>query len=679
MLRLAALAVLLLSASVAGAVDALKITIGELSTAQGQLHNVEISLSGLHAERQQLQLSVAGLELAEPYDLLTAISFQCPALSLATDSLECPSGSAEIHSGWLDAPDAAFSFAFYRQHGKVHLDDLKLGGGRLAVSAQSLQQGWRIGLRARRLRGGLVRRLLKSAGMVQATGRYNIQAQADGVREELRNIDVSLTVRDASLQNREGSLASEALSATARLQANNRGHDSWRWQGSLQVDKGAVYAAPVYWQAPEKPLQLLGKGVLQTSTQRLRIKKFRFDHPGVAAVQGAAQIQLDGARPLQQAQVSLQTDNLQALTDIYLAPFFVASDLEGVGFAGKLSADAEIERQALSRLKADFTGLDISDQASRFALSEGEGAIRWAAEGGKNRSDLAWQGLRIYRLPIGPGKISLLSNAREAVLLQPVSIPFLGGRIDIGHFAWQDGSAAQPQIQFQGALSDVSLDRLTKALDWTPLSGNVSGQIPAVTYRNDRLQVDGRLKIQMFEGQIYIDDLALTGLFSDFPQLYANIQIDHLDLQALTRKFAFGGMQGKLSGYIRDLTLQDWRPVSFYAWLGTPDDDHSRHRISQKAVQNLASIGGGGAADILSRGFLRFFDEFGYDKLGIGCYLHRGVCQLMGVEAAEHGYYIVKGGGLPRIDVIGYNARIDWQVLLTRLARIGTTAGSVVE
>ena len=43
---------------------------------------------------------------------------------------------------------------------------------------------------------------------------------------------------------------------------------------------------------------------------------------------------------------------------------------------------------------------------------------------------------------------------------------------------------------------------------------------------------------------------------------------------------------------------------------------------------------------------------------------------MMGVEAAENGYYLIKGGGLPRIDVIGYNSRLDWGVLMQRLSRI---------
>ncbi|MCK4493909.1 MAG: hypothetical protein KAU26_07620, partial [Methylococcales bacterium] len=89
---------------------------------------------------------------------------------------------------------------------------------------------------------------------------------------------------------------------------------------------------------------------------------------------------------------------------------------------------------------------------------------------------------------------------------------------------------------------------------------------------------------------------------------------------------------------------------------------------------------GGGAVDSVSRMILGMFDNFDYDKIGLGCYLHEEVCQLMGAEPAGiRGFYIVKGGGLPRIDVMGYNTRIDWNVLLERLKRLSKTGDLAAE
>jgi len=112
----------------------------------------------------------------------------------------------------------------------------------------------------------------------------------------------------------------------------------------------------------------------------------------------------------------------------------------------------------------------------------------------------------------------------------------------------------------------------------------------------------------------------------------------------------------------------------------TPVDDKSQHRISQRAVENLASVGGGGAAAVLSTGFLQFFEVFAYDRIGLRCLLRNGVCAMSGTGAAKagpqgRGYYIVKGRGVPRIDVVGYRDTVSWPRLMQQLTAI-TRSGS---
>ncbi|MGZ8193971.1 MAG: C4-dicarboxylate ABC transporter, partial [Methylobacter sp.] len=272
-----------------------------------------------------------------------------------------------------------------------------------------------------------------------------------------------------------------------------------------------------------------------------------------------------------------------------------------------------------------------------------------------------------------------LSKANSFKVLEKTRLPFLGGTIAINQLSWQAKKQQDPEIYFEGNMSNVSLEQLSRALNWTPLSGTISGIIPGVTYQNKTLRLGGELIIKVFDGAIKISNLAASGLFTDISRFYSDVEIDNLDLEQLTSKFEFGSITGKLSGFVRGLTMENWHPVTFFAWLGTPDDDDSTHRISQKAVKSIASIGGGGAADILSRSFLSLFETFGYDKIGLGCYLHDGVCQLMGVEATASGYAIITGGGLPRIDVIGYNPQVDWDVLMERLSRITTSDEIIIE
>jgi hypothetical protein len=181
--------------------------------------------------------------------------------------------------------------------------------------------------------------------------------------------------------------------------------------------------------------------------------------------------------------------------------------------------------------------------------------------------------------------------------------------------------------------------------------------------------------MRVFDGSVVIKNLRFTEPFGIVPRLSADVDLNDLDLESLTRAFSFGRIEGRLGGHIHGLELEQWQPASFDARLETPPGDRSRHRISQRAVDNLASIGGAGGA--LSRSFLSFFEEFSYDRLGISCRLADGTCDMNGVSPAESGYYIVKGGGIPRIDVIGYNRRVDWPTLVDRLKH-ATVAGPPV-
>jgi hypothetical protein len=86
-------------------------------------------------------------------------------------------------------------------------------------------------------------------------------------------------------------------------------------------------------------------------------------------------------------------------------------------------------------------------------------------------------------------------------------------------------------------------------------------------------------------------------------------------------------------------------------------------------VQNLSDIGGGGGgvAAALQSGALKFFDDFGYDRVGLSCQLRSDVCLMNGVGDVKGGFYILKGKGLPRIDIIGNGRRVDWLQLLTQV------------
>ena len=410
------------------------------------------------------------------------------------------------------------------------------------------------------------------------------------------------------------------------------------------------------------------------------VDKFEFIHPDVMNIHASATVKSNIQDPIESARIITTIDDLETFSTTYISPFLEQTELEGIKLKGQVKSIINISQSAIQDVVSEIISVDVVDDKQRVSVESATGIINWTNNQDSNlASVIKWDKINLFAIPIDAHRLDFLLHNKTIKLLKQSSLSLLGGSFDIKRFEWQHNTDDEVNVYFKGAVNNLSLEQLTQALDWTPLTGTISGNIPGVAYLDKTLSVDGELKVKVFDGIIKINQFASSGIFTDFSKLQMNMEMENLDLHAITQKIKMGGIEGRLSGYMRNAYFENWRPVTFYAWMGTPDDDDSPHRISQKAVENIASIGGGGAADVISKGFLRFFDTFGYDRIGFGCYLYQGVCQLMGVEAAEQGYYIIKGGGLPRIDVVGFNPRVDWNVLVDRLSRLSDTDDVVIE
>src|SRR5699024_5269716 len=189
-------------------------------------------------------------------------------------------------------------------------------------------------------------------------------------------------------------------------------------------------------------------------------------------------------------------------------------------------------------------------------------------------------------------------------------------------------------------------------------------RIPSARYQDDVLTLDGALQMQMFGGRLAMDHLVLERPFATAPTLSADVAIEDLDLQPLTKVFGFGEITGRLDGRIDGLRLVDWSRASFGAKLQTDPAWTGKNRISQRAVRDISDVGGSGIAGGLQAKALKIFDDFGYACIGLGCQLRENVCTMEGVGSAGDGYIIVEGAGLPRIQVVGFRRRVDWPTLV---------------
>jgi hypothetical protein len=650
-----------------------------------KLEGVKFALSELSQKKPKLKFSANKLTLPKPFHDLAVADIQCHDFKWGQDELHCNQGRASVSSRYWQSPTTQFSFHLKPQKSTISFDDVRLLGSRLSLNFVLNDGHWQCNLDAKHIGNHFIDKLFqakspKSEEAQKKQGNLDLNGNISGYQDKVQGFNFNIEVGQLTDQTEDGKIAAEKLDLLTHWEGKLAKNNLWYWQSESKMLSGALYVDPVYLEIGLQPIVLNAQGAWNTKTKQADIRSFTYRHPDAVVLNGSATGYYNDGIKVDKADVVLQSETLQGLLTTYLNPFFTESPLIGVAAAGDLQAKFTFVKQALKESSIHFSHLNIKDEAGRLAIKEGFGSINWSNDPLQTKhSELAWQQLAIKGLPLDASRLKFTGQANYFELAEKIKLPFLNGSVAVDRFSWQGNKQDEPDVSFAGSLDNISLEALSKSLGWVSLSGKLSGQIPRIDYHNKTLNLGGELLIKVFDGTVRVNNLGSSGLFSNSPKVTGDITVENLDLDQITQKFEFGNITGRLSGYINKLVLENWHPVTFFAWFGTPDDDDSSHRISQKAVKNIASIGGGAATDLLSRSFLGFFETFGYDKIGVGCYLHNGVCQMMGLEAEGQGYYLIKGGGLPRIDVLGYNPQVNWDVLVERLARVASPEKVIVK
>ena len=639
----------------APAIDRITLDVGRVDGANWSSGDVHLTLGFPADNRISATLTSDGLSLPEPFHGLDAITVNCPRAEATAAAIQC--ADAELKLGGSNGEVTSVPLAM----------DLHRSGGhwRLRLSTRGLDPGpvWAFAAKQ-----GLLPALEISAGELSLSLQFNAGAPEPAVQ-----MDAALSAIDFS--DAAGLHAGENLSArfTGHFSA---GDGDWQSAAELRVEAGQMYLHPLFVDADRAPISLSVAGNIHPESGALQLPRVQFHQSGVARVDG--KLSIGPAGDLQMVDLRLSETPLEPLYRTYLQPFVVGTPLDSLRVEG--GADARLQwpsPQGGRQLQLNFYDIGIEDDAGRFSVFGIAGSLDWQSSGDTDSTTLAWEGGQFYRIDFGPGTLEGRFAGRRFDLAAPLSVPLLEGALRINSLEVTAIGTPDLAWNFRGNLQPMSLQALTGSLAWPSFGGTLAGDIPLVSYAGGTITVDGSLDLEVFDGAVRVKGLSIDDPFGVIPVLRADVDFQDLSLEALTSTFSFGNIQGKLQGRVHGLMLKDWTPTTFDARFATPDDDDSRHRISQRAVENLASLGGAGA--VLSSTFLRVFEEFSYRRLGISCRLNNGICEMGGVAPADRGYYIVEGGGLPpRIDVLGFNRRVDWKLLLSRFELIATTDGPVI-
>ena len=657
-------------------VEEIMLTLGDIEGAGWSLRGAEARLAWLDDHTAVLRLKAAKALLPEPLGSISELSGECPRLTITPQRITCHEGSLRLGPGYLGAQDLRVDFDYRIDSGRLELavDRLRVDGGRVAANMELEREGWKLTVQGSALQLTAVSARLVEAGVLPAPlsgpGELEVTARLQGEGAQLQTGRLSARLQSTEFSDAQGRLSGVnlglSLDAVVKPVA-----DRWQITGSLDGNQGQLYIEPVFIDLDPRPVHASAGFEWQPSTGDLRVRSFDYDHPGTVRLHATGLLSLERAARLEDLSLDITQGRFPGLFDTYLQPWLNDTALADLQLEGSVMAAIRWKQGRLAGIRLDLDDVSFDDREGRYGLGGLQGRVDWAAEDAKRHSDLRWRDGHLYRVPLGTGQIAAESAESTLRLREPARISVLDGELQIDDFELAFPAESPWGWRIDGILTPVSLPRLCQSLGWPEFAGKLSGVIPDVRYADGSLEVGGMLLVRAFDGDITLANLQLQHPLSTVPRLRVDARVENIDLEALTGAFSFGRIEGRLDGRVDGLDMEAWRPVAFDAAFATPAGDTSRHRISQKAVDNISSIGGGGVGGVLSRSMLRFFDDFPYDKLGISCRLENGTCEMGGVAPAANGYYIVKGRFLPpRLDVIGFADRVNWRSLVAQLVAV---------
>ena len=665
------------------AIDRVVLEVGQVSTASVQASGAIIVLDVSPKPDQSsptLRAQIAELRLPAPGTTYRDVDIGCTDLVVKQPQFACNQGSIAARGGPTDLIEMSAAVTYDSANGAVSFggSGLKLAGATTRLKGRLESGAWALDVEGDGLDLVPARKLAQPwlqlpandslAGhlqfRVQSTGRLDAAQPPGWVQMRL-----TASTSDLNYSNQPGTTVGQNLTAAATGTVT-RDHGKVISDFELHSSAGQALAGAVLVDFAKNPLNL--QAHVESADNRVAVTQIRLSQTDLIDASGDALLTLTGPFILQQAHFDVHRLEFAAAYRSFLQLTLATTDFGALNVGGRASGELDIANDAISKVSAQLQHVSMADPTTRLSLANANGEVHWASapEATVEPSHLSWSSSSAYGLIGGPVEMSFTTRGKDFALGSNTRFPIFDGSLVVHTLAIRKWGAPDAELDFDAHLEPISMPLLSKAFGWPVLSGQLAGRIPGVIYRDHVLAAQGDLTANVFDGTIVGSRLKLRDPWGPWPRLDADVTARHLDLDLLTHTFSIGSITGRLDADLKGLELFNWSPVAFDARLQTTPGDRSKHLISQRAITSISSVGGGGGGvtAALQSGVLKFFHTFHYDRIGIGCQLRDEVCLMNGLEPARTGYYLVKGRGLPRIDIIGNAGRVDWTQLVGQIA-----------
>jgi hypothetical protein len=266
---------------------------------------------------------------------------------------------------------------------------------------------------------------------------------------------------------------------------------------------------------------------------------------------------------------------------------------------------------------------------------------------------LTIQSLKMPGLPEQPLNLNFDVGPNQLTIPSAFVLKIKGGAVELGPLTAKNIYSAAPLIDTSLNLRPLDLRPILAGFWSKELSGTASGRLTKIAFDGRSLNTQGKIKANLFNGEIVVSDIGMDKLFSANPVFKLSANWENLNMLEMTKDTEFGAIQGVLQGYIKGFEIAAAQPQKFDLLIESVPKKGIAQKMSLRAVDNIARIGGGQSPFVgMAVVYAAFIQELSYKKIGIKAVLENDSFRINGTTKEGNTEFLVAKGGLLGVNIV---------------------------
>ncbi len=600
--------------------------------------------------------------------------------SVAHMEIDAAEGRVNVLEQSLHFPEISFKSSLVNNM----MASFQMDGRQLTLTAKGKETGL--------LHGGSALKLLPPDWTFKGTDTLAITATVD--KTGATSFSARLAIEKLHFQNPRQTRAGENISLRADVSGQIKSNPfTINATSEITADKGEVLMDRFYFDLGENVLFAQFNGRYRGDDNRLRVDALSLGMKEIATAHVTGELFQKANEYEGELSVTIpDTDLKSPFQRLVREPFQTEKPaLSNIKVEGIVGAAVTLKGKrsgwmATGRCTWKDGGLVYGDSSVALTGIQLSLPVWFAHENGEgftqdSEGHLSVHSMRIPRLP--EQGLSVPIQATQNGLIMPAQTNLLvpGGTVRIGPSGIVGLMGPSPAIDTALHFENLQLSSVLSGIWPRAIEGSADGRLDPIHIEGGELQSKGEIRADVFDGAVTLSHVGARGLFTALPVYHLDAQWHHLNLAEMTEGTSFGKIDGILNGYAKNLEVSNGQLQRFDLLLDTAKTDDVPQKISVKAVDNIARLGGGQSPFAgLAGMFVSFFKEFPYRKIGIRATLENDVFRINGTIRENGKEYLVKRGFFSGVDVINQSKenRVGFKDMLSRIKRITDSKGGPV-